>query len=421
MLSRVSANPAGGQRGFGGSGSPAGGGCAPLGGGSNEPHLLDMLGTRTRPSRRVALARAPAPARERLGRDDVLAQKLHRQPLELADFVDARNWLLRNAATLARLEQLDEALELTARPPPSTAVAGAVRGALRLRDTGAPVATAHAEGFAPALLLAGTSEQQEGLTTRSTRARARRSGFCSTHPSSKGCLAAPRRRTLRARVGTPPPLSEGHTTDAVAGMSLYFQHHGRCVANMRDRPINMDEPDQLLNLDTMSKQSTGKNVVTMHHGRFTTMPRKFVGDEATARSNGSIPSRLFLDPYHVSDGDLISYNFRMKQYQRGGQTCLAARNQYLKFEVERFGKTDPASRARSQRTSSTRGRRTVIRRSATLRGATSGPDPYADVAKHAQWLIPSTGSPEGWARRLADGTPKWSTYALTKSERASLP
>ena len=112
-------------------------------------------------------------------------------------------------------------------------------------------------------------------------------------------------------------------------MSLYFQHHGRCVANMRDRPINMDEPDQLLNLDTMSKQSTGKNVETMHHGRFTTMPRKFVGDEATARSNGSIPSRLFLDPYHVSDGNLISYNFQMKKMQRGGQ-CAAPRRPSLR-------------------------------------------------------------------------------------------
>jgi len=197
-------------------------------------------------------------------------------------------------------------------------------------------------------------------------------------------------------------------------MSLYFQHHGRCVANMRDRPIDMDEPDQLLNLDTMSKQSTGKNVETMHHGRFTTMPRKFVGDEATARSNGSIPSRLFLDPYHVSDGNLISYNFRMKQYQRGGQTCLAARNQYLKFEVERFGKTDPASRARSKYVEPPGGR--FVPPLKPNCGRDKGPDPYG-TAKHAQWLIPSTGYAGGMGASKKT-TPKWSTYALSKAGAA---
>ena len=72
-----------------------------------------MLGGAHQPSRRVAAVALRLGLRlgSGLGRDDVLAQKLHRQPLELADFVDTRNWLLRNAA-LARLEQLDEALEL---------------------------------------------------------------------------------------------------------------------------------------------------------------------------------------------------------------------------------------------------------------------------------------------------------------------
>ena len=223
-----------------------------------------------------------------------------------------------------------------------------------------------------------------------------------------------RRAAARSALASEPPPLPTHTTDAVAGMSLYFQHHGRCVANMRDRPINMDEPDQLLNLDTMSKQSTGKNVETMHHGRFTTMPRKFVGDEATARSNGSIPSRLFLDPYHVSDGNLISYNFRMKQYQRGGQTCLAARNQYLKMEVERFGKTDPASRARSKYVEPPGGR--FVPPLKPNCGRDKGPDPYG-TAKHAQWLIPSTGYAGGMGASKKT-TPKWSTYALSKAGAA---
>ena len=233
-------------------------------------------------------------------------------------------------------------------------------------------------------------------------------------PAAKFEGLPPARAAARSALASEPPPLPTHTTAAVAGMSLYFQHHGRCVANMRDRPIDMDEPDQLLNLDTMSKQSTGKNVETMHHGRFTTMPRKFVGDEATARSNGSIPSRLFLDPYHVSDGNLISYNFRMKQYQRGGQTCLAARNQYLKMEVERFGKTDPASRARSKYVEPPGGR--FVPPLKPNCGRDKGPDPYG-TAKHAQWLIPSTGYAGGMGASKKT-TPKWSTYALSKAGAA---
>ena len=294
----------------------------------------------------------------------------------------------------------------SARPPPSTAVAGAGAGALRLRDTGAPVA-----GGARGGICAGIVSLLARARTRSTRARALKRILFHA-PKFEGL--PPARAAARSALASEPPPLPTHTTDAVAGMSLYFQHHGRCVANMRDRPINMDEPDQLLNLDTMSKQSTGKNVETMHHGRFTTMPRKFVGDEATARSNGSIPSRLFLDPYHVSDGNLISYNFRMKQYQRGGQTCLAARNQYLKFEVERFGKTDPASRARSKYVEPPGGR--FVPPLKPNCGRDKGPDPYG-TAKHAQWLIPSTGYAGGMGASKKT-TPKWSTYALSKAGAA---
>ena len=77
-------------------------------------------------------------------------------------------------------------------------------------------------------------------------------------------------------------------------------------------------------------------------------PADFFGDKAIERSNDSVPSRLFLDPYHTADGNLIGQNFLMGRFQRGGQTCLAARSKMLVMEKERLGKTDMQSRARSK-------------------------------------------------------------------------
>ena len=64
------------------------------------------------------------------------------------------------------------------------------------------------------------------------------------------------------------------------------------------------------------------------------------------RSNYSVPSRLYLDPYHVADGNLWSENFLMGRYQRGGMTSLAGRSSLLKMEAEKFGKEDMQSRVR---------------------------------------------------------------------------
>ena len=110
----------------------------------------------------------------------------------------------------------------------------------------------------------------------------------------------------------------------------------------------MDAPKDLMNLDVLHKRSTGRNVEAMQHGRFTTAPRDFFGDQAIARSNYSLPSRLFLDPYHVADGNLWAENFLQGRFQKGGMTSLAGRSRMLVLEKEKIGKDDARSRARSK-------------------------------------------------------------------------
>ena len=79
--------------------------------------------------------------------------------------------------------------------------------------------------------------------------------------------------------------------------SVYFQHSGQCVANLREKyELNIDAPKDLLNLDFLHKRSTQRNIEAMNHGRFSTAPREFFGEMALRRSNYSLPSRLFLDP-----------------------------------------------------------------------------------------------------------------------------
>ena len=102
----------------------------------------------------------------------------------------------------------------------------------------------------------------------------------------------------------------------------------------------MNAPKELLGLDTMHKCSTQRNVEQMTYGRFPAGEREFFGQKAVERSNYSVPSRLFLDPYHVSDGNLWAENFMMNRYQRGGQTAIVGRNSILKLERERFGEED---------------------------------------------------------------------------------
>ena len=114
----------------------------------------------------------------------------------------------------------------------------------------------------------------------------------------------------------------------------------------------------------------------------------FFGEAAVARSNYSVPSRLFLDPYHVADGNLWAENFLMGRFQRGGMTSLAGRSELLRMEKERFGKEDMQSRARSKYLEPEGGRFVPPLKPACARD--KGPDPYG-THKHASWVIQNTG------------------------------
>ena len=107
-----------------------------------------------------------------------------------------------------------------------------------------------------------------------------------------------------------------------------------------------------------------------------------------ARSNYSVPSRLFLDPYHVADGNLWAENFLMGRFQRGGMTSLAGRSELLRMEKECFGKEDMQSRARSKYLEPEGGRFVPPLKPACARD--KGPDPYG-THKHASWVIQNTG------------------------------
>jgi hypothetical protein len=223
---------------------------------------------------------------------------------------------------------------------------------------------------------------------------------------------------------------------------------GKCAANFRTDELNMDAPKELLGLDVLHKRSTARNVEAMGHGRFNTAPRgesassararllhahaltrshgpltgarlpfllslrsycscfvdlrcacarcgargavhaEFFGEVAVRRSNYSVPSRLFLDPYHVADGNLWSENFLMGRFQRGGMTSLAGRSSQLVLEKERFGKEDMQSRARSKYLEPEGGRFVPPLKPACARD--KGPDPYG-THKHTSWIIANTG------------------------------
>jgi len=192
--------------------------------------------------------------------------------------------------------------------------------------------------------------------------------------------------------------------------SVYFGHNGKCAANMRNDEMDMDAPKELLGLDVLHKRSTARKVEAMNHGRFSTAPRAFFGDTAVARSNNSVPSRLFLDPYHVSDGNLFAENFLMNRFQKGGQTCLTGRSQILTFEKERFGKEDMQSRARSKYLEPEGGRFVPPLKPACARD--KGPDPYGTF-KHTSWGKLNTGYGGGMGSQNK-ASPAWSTFALSR-------
>jgi len=136
----------------------------------------------------------------------------------------------------------------------------------------------------------------------------------------------------------------------------------------------------------------------------------FFGEKAIARSNESVGSRLFLDPYHVADGNLWAENFLMGRFQRGGMTSLAGRSKLLKLEPEKFGKEDMQSRARSKYLEPEGGRFVPPLKPACSRD--KGPDPYGTY-KHVNWTIKNTGYYGGMGTKSATSQ-TWSTYALAR-------
>jgi len=192
--------------------------------------------------------------------------------------------------------------------------------------------------------------------------------------------------------------------------SAYFGLNGKCAANSNIDQLNMDAPKDLLHLDVLHKRSTSRNVEAMNHGRFTTAPRNFFGEVAIARSNNSAPSRLFLDPYHVADGNLWAENFLMGRFQKGGMTSLTGRSEQLRFEKERFGKEDMQSRARSKYLEPENGRFVPPLKPACARD--KGPDPYG-THKHTKWIVQNTGFSGGMGSKSM-AAPGWSTYSLSR-------
>mmetsp|Transcript_32304 Transcript_32304/g.106823 ORF Transcript_32304/g.106823 Transcript_32304/m.106823 type:complete len:212 (-) Transcript_32304:106-741(-) len=209
-------------------------------------------------------------------------------------------------------------------------------------------------------------------------------------------------------------------------MSTYFKHQGKCAANLRSNTIDLEAPSDLVGLDALHKMSTGRRVATMRGGCFSTRPREGSNDAALKRQSESVPSQVFLDPYHVGDGNLFSDrlssgapNVRMEQYQLGGQTCKAARGRMLVWDKERPPDLGPEARKRSRYVTPPQGRFVPPLKSWCAR-AMSSTDPYGIGDRPCIGVIQDTAF-----RRTVDGPaaagsrPEWSTYCLSRGARVS--
>ena len=202
--------------------------------------------------------------------------------------------------------------------------------------------------------------------------------------------------------------------------TMYFRHQGKCVANIRSTTLDFDAPKELLNADVMHRMSVGRRVQTMSAGRFSNAPRKFFGEEALRRTNEFGPQKLYIDPYHVGDGNLYSDrmssgapNVRMNQYQIGGQACKAARGKSLVWEKEKVPKMDAASRARSRYVEPPVGRFVPALKPWCKRSAVSL-DPY-NVGNRTKWVIEDTGL-SGGLGSMSKTMPVWSTHSLARRQ-----
>jgi len=195
---------------------------------------------------------------------------------------------------------------------------------------------------------------------------------------------------------------------AAAPSTMYFQHQGKSLPKNIELDINA--PKELLNLDCFHKTSTARHVERTVYGRFNTAPREFFMQEAINRSGKSQPSRLFLDPYHVADGNLWTTNYDENRFQKGGMTSHAARSSQLVMQTEPPEISDPQTRARSKYVEQCRGRFVPPLKPVCSRD--KGPDPYG-TGKHLQWVITNSGYVGGVGTK-AKTQPVWSTYSLSR-------
>lgn len=183
----------------------------------------------------------------------------------------------------------------------------------------------------------------------------------------------------------------------------------------------MDTPNELLHLDMWHKASTGKRVQVMSHGRFGMLPREFYLKEAIDRYNRYQPSRLFLDPYHVADGNLWSAHVADKVYQRGqALTSKQGSTTCKELNIQKESKRvpDPHARERSIYLEPPRGRFVPPLKPKCARD--KGPDPYG-VGKQTPWVIRNVGFSPSDARGVSsDGLlrPSWTTFSLSRRTMA---
>lgn len=111
---------------------------------------------------------------------------------------------------------------------------------------------------------------------------------------------------------------------------MLFHQQGTACANLHTDDLDIEAPADLLNLDHGKKLSVGKAVHLMRHGRFNRSARTSYIDAAIKKSNDSRPGRLYIDPYGATSGNLWAENYEMTRYQKGGQTSLAGRSNYLR-------------------------------------------------------------------------------------------
>ncbi len=201
-------------------------------------------------------------------------------------------------------------------------------------------------------------------------------------------------------------------------MSLLFRHHEK-------RPevttLDVDGPDELLNLDRHSIRHHALD--RKGRGRFSSLPRRAFGEEELAKSNDSIPQKLWIDPYGVRSGNLWSDNYRNLQYQQGGQTCLAGRSSALVMEPLRVVKQDALQRERSRYIEPPGGRFVPALKPYCQRD--KGPDPYDVGSSGLEWEIGETR--RNWKGRIAESAvlcssvrAPFETFCLTRGAAPSL-